>query len=72
MARLCGPALTPGGWAASFGYLTFAVVIVIIAGSRAGRPRMLEDGWRPEKPLADAVRHVWVTWPKPHIDRIGK
>lgn len=34
-----------GGWGASFGLLTVAVVIVVIGGAVACKPRMLEDSW---------------------------
>ncbi|MFD4366348.1 CynX/NimT family MFS transporter [Rhodococcus sp. NPDC058521] len=34
-----------GEWGASFGLLTVAVVIVVIGGAQACKPRMMEDSW---------------------------
>ncbi|MFC9555091.1 CynX/NimT family MFS transporter [Rhodococcus sp. NPDC056960] len=47
-----------GGWTVSFGFLTFGVVILLIAAFQACKPRMLEDSWHAESELEDALRHV--------------
>ncbi|MDV7352613.1 MFS transporter [Rhodococcus oxybenzonivorans] len=57
------------GWALSFGFLTVAVVILVIAGAQACKPRMLEDSWNG---VSDARRHAAETSTKPHIDSVGK
>lgn len=38
-----------GGWLAPFGFLTLAVVTVVIAGAQACKPRMLEDSWKADR-----------------------
>ncbi|OUS96211.1 MFS transporter [Rhodococcus sp. NCIMB 12038] len=47
-----------GGWTVSFGFLTFGVVILLIAAFQACKPRMLEDSWHVENEPVDALRHV--------------
>lgn len=47
-----------GGWTLSFGFLTFGVVILLIAAFQACKPRMLEDSWHVDSEPQDALRHV--------------
>lgn len=47
-----------GGWTLSFGFLTFGVVILLIAAFQACKPRMLEDSWHVDSEPEDALRHA--------------